>query len=310
MNVLVIGGAGYIGSVLVPHLLGVGHEVTVVDNLMYRQSSLLDVCHHPGFDFIRGDIRDEALMRTEIAKHDVIVPLAAIVGAPACDRDPVGAKSIMVDGLKALMQHVSTSQMVLYPNTNSGYGVGEADAYCDEASPLHPVSLYGRLKVQAEAYLLDAGNAVTFRLATVFGASPRMRMDLLVNDFVHRAVTDRVIVLFEAGFRRNYIHIRDVARVFAFGIEHYEAMKGEAYNVGLSSANLSKRQLCEVIREQVPELVVIESEIGQDPDKRDYIVSNEKVESKGFHPEVTLQEGIAELRKVYRIVTAKPFGNV
>jgi nucleoside-diphosphate-sugar epimerase len=203
----------------------------------------------------------------------------------------------------------SKAQLVLFPTTNSGYGIGEPGIACTEETPLRPISLYGRTKVEAETTLLETGEAVTFRLATVFGASPRMRLDLLVNDFVYRAINDRAVVLFEAHFKRNYIHIRDVARVFGHGIENYEAMKGWSYNVGLSEANLSKSELCERIRKYVPEFVFTESKIGEDPDKRNYIVSNARIEATGWKPSYTLDDGIVELIKAYRIVKQRQYGN-
>ena len=248
MKILITGGAGYLGSVLVPHLLALGHHVTVVDALLYRQATLLDCCANPAFEFVRGDCRDERVMAPLVRQADYILPFAAIVGAPACDRDQLAATSTNRDAVALIARLRSPSQRVLVPITNSGYGIGTPGVLCTEDSPLRPVSLYGRTKVEAERIVLDTGEAVSFRLATVFGASPRMRLDLLVNDFVYRAVTDRTVVLFEAHFKRNYIHVRDVARVFVHGIEHYDAMRGRSYNVGLSDANLSKRELCERIR--------------------------------------------------------------
>jgi nucleoside-diphosphate-sugar epimerase len=310
MKILVTGGAGYLGSVLTPTLLGEGHDVTVLDSLHYRQNSLLGVCHDPGFRFVRGDVRDQKLVRDLVADHDVIIPLAAIVGAPACDMDPDLARQVNLEAVKDLASCVSSDQMLLFPVTNSGYGVGEDGKYCDETTPLNPISLYGRTKVEAERVLLDSGRAVTFRLATVFGASPRMRLDLLVNDFVYRAVTDRAIVLFEAHFKRNYIHIRDVASAFLLGMRQYDRMKGEPYNVGLSDANLSKMELCLKIKEHVPDFHILESSIGEDPDKRDYIVSNDKVEAAGFRPAWSLDDGIEELKKAYSLLRLHGFNNL
>jgi nucleoside-diphosphate-sugar epimerase len=311
MRVLVTGGAGYIGSILVPTLLSGGSEVTVVDNFLYRQNSLMECCSNPKFRVIRADVRDARRMAEEYATHDVIIPLAAIVGAPACKRQPEATKAIHVDVIRDMVKQLGKNQMVLYPVTNSGYGIGEAGKMCTEESPLRPVSLYGTTKVEAERVLLDSGNAVTFRLATVFGAAPRMRVDLLVNDFVYRAVYDRFVVLFEAHFKRNYIHIRDVTNAFLFGIANYPKMKGQTYNVGLSDANLSKAELCEVIKKHVPDFHVLTSEIGQDPDKRDYIVSNAKIEAAGWRPQHSLDSGIAELIKCYTIIrNAASFDNL
>ena len=310
-NVLVTGGAGYIGSVLVPELLRAGHEVTVVDNFLYGQTSLLDSAHFKTLTVVRGDARDEGLMKKHIAGKDFIIPLACIVGAPACDADPVAATTINHDAVLMILKLRKPNQKIIFPNTNSGYGrMQEGVAYCDETSPLDPVSLYGQLKVEAEKALLAAGNAVTLRLATVFGASPRMRMDLLVNDFVYRAVIDHTAVLFEPHFKRNYIHVRDVARAFMHTMDHFDEMKNQTYNVGLSEANLSKSELCAEIKKQVPHFVYVESAIGKDPDKRNYVVSNAKIEKTGFRPQVTLTDGIAELIKVYQIVRRNEFMNI
>lgn len=310
MKILVTGGAGYIGSILVPVLLKKGFEVTVLDNLMHSQNSLLECCADPKFDFIKGDICDENLMAQLITQFDVIIPLAAIVGAPACRRNPSLTRLVNYDAHMNIIKNVTADQKVLFPTTNSGYGIGEKYSYCTEESPLRPISEYGRTKVEIEKAFLDKGCAITFRLATVFGMSPRMRMDLLVNDFVYRAVKDRALVLFEEHFRRNYIHVRDVAKAFTFGIENYKKMKGEPYNVGLSSANLTKRELAEKIKEYVPELYIHSAEIGEDPDKRDYIVSNDKIESLGWMPDYTLDDGIQELIKGYKIIRPNIFANV
>jgi nucleoside-diphosphate-sugar epimerase len=309
-KIVVTGGAGYIGSVLVPALLKKGYKVTVLDSLLFNQPSLLDCCSDPNFEFIQGDICHHELLNGLISEAEVVIPLAAIVGAPACRRNPSLTRLVNYDAHMNIVNNVSAGQKVLFPTTNSGYGIGEKDAYCTEETPLRPISEYGRTKVEVEKAFLDRGNAVTFRLATVFGMSPRMRMDLLVNDFVYRAVTDRSLVLFEEHFRRNYIHVRDVAKAFIFGIENYEKMKGEPYNVGLSSANLTKRQLAEKIKEHVPELYIHSAEIGEDLDKRDYIVSNEKIESLGWSPDHTLDDGIQELIKGYKIIRPNRFANV
>jgi nucleoside-diphosphate-sugar epimerase len=309
-KILVTGGAGYLGSILVPALLSKGFEVTVLDALIYDQTPLLDCCSDPGFQFVKGDICNEALMRQLLAGVDIVIPLAAIVGAPACKANPTVTKLVNLDAQLRMVRMISNEQMVIFPTTNSGYGIGEKDGFCTEASPLRPVSDYGRMKVEVEKALLERGNAITFRLATVFGMSPRMRLDLLVNDFTYRAYKDRCVVLFEEHFRRNYIHIRDVAKAFLFGIEHYDGMKGEPYNVGLSSANLTKRQLCEKIKEQVPDFYIQSAPIGEDPDKRDYLVSNAKIETLGWFPDYSLDDGIRELLKGFQILKPHRFANI
>ncbi len=301
-SVLITGGAGYLGSIMVPALLDRGHQVTVIDNFMYRQNSLAPCCANPGFRVVKADVRDQSLMEGEYAKHDIVIPLAAIVGAPACKMRPDEATAINLNAVRHVTENISPDQRLLYPVTNSGYGIGDTDAMCTEESPLRPISQYGIEKVEAERIILETGNAVTFRLATVFGMAPRMRVDLLVNDFTYRAVYDRFVVLFESHFRRNYIHIRDVAKAFLFGLDNYGIMKGETYNVGLSEANLTKRQLCEEIQKILPEFHILESNIGQDPDKRDYLVSNEKIEALGWRPDHSLQSGIEELVKGFTMI--------
>jgi nucleoside-diphosphate-sugar epimerase len=309
-KILITGGAGYLGSVMTPLFLHAGHSVTVLDNFMWRQSSLAAVCHHPRFDLIDGDARTQATLKPLVRDADIVIPLAALVGAPLCDKDPLAATSTNLDAVRMMLDMLSLEQWVLLPNTNSGYGVGEGEEMCTEESPLRPVSLYGRDKVAAEAAALERENSLSFRLATVFGMSPRPRIDLLVNDFVYRAVTDRTVVLFEGHFKRNFIHIRDVARAFLHCIKNFDAMKGNSYNVGLSDANLSKKELCDKIQEHIPGFVVLEAEIGEDPDKRDYIVSNEKIEASGFAPKHSLDDGIRELIKGYRMLRNSLYSNV
>ena len=310
MKILVTGGAGYIGSVLVPRLLREGHDVTVVDNFMFGHSSLAECCGFDGFDVVRGDCRDEGLMRSLVEKADVIIPLAALVGAPQCKIDPLGAQTINQDAVEMLCRLAGREQRVLMPVSNSGYGIGEKDKACTEDSPLRPISLYGITKVNAETAVLQRENSVTFRLATVFGMSSRMRTDLLVNDFTYRAVHDKAVVIFEGHFKRNYIHIQDVAAVFSYAIGNFESMRGRAYNVGLDDANLSKLELCEVIRRLIPAFVAVEAPIGEDPDKRDYIVSNARLASTGFRTTWSLERGIRELIKGYVILRDKRYGNV
>lgn len=301
-RILVTGGAGYIGSVLVPALLAHGHHVTVLDRFLFDDTSLLACCASPGFVVVRGDCRDERTMAALLPDHDVIIPLAALVGAPLCDVDRIGAVSTNLDAIRLLCRLAAPSQRILFPTTNSGYGIGRPGEPCTETSPLAPVSLYGETKVEAERVVLDRGSAITFRLATVFGASPRMRLDLLVNDFVYRAVTDKAIVLFESHFIRNFIHVRDVARAFLHGLDQFAQMQGRAFNVGLDDANLTKRELCECIAAHVPGFTIIDAPIGRDPDQRNYIVSNARLAATGFQPTWSLDDGIRELVIAYRMV--------
>ncbi len=310
MKILVTGGAGYIGSVLVPALLQKKYQVTVLDNFMYNQTSLLDCCHDKNLTIVRGDARDKHLMKNLIKEADAIFPLACLTGAPLCSKDPLAAESVVWDAIKLILELRGKNQMIIYPTTNSGYGVGEKGKHCTEKTPLRPISLYGQLKVKAEDALLNAGNAITLRLATAFGVSPRMRLDLLVNDFTYRAVYDRFVVLFEAHFKRNYIHARDISKAFIHALNHFDKMKNEPYNVGLSDANLSKFELCQEIKKQIPDFYFVEATIGEDPDKRDYIVSNEKIEKTGFKPDVSLTQGIQELIKGYKIIKRNQYANI
>ncbi|MDA8231416.1 MAG: NAD(P)-dependent oxidoreductase [Magnetospirillum sp.] len=309
-KVLITGGAGYLGTVLIPILLERGFDVTVVDIFREGDTVLSDCCRYDSFHPVKGDARDEALMRKLAAKADIVIPLAGLVGAPLCAQDPFNAVTTNRDAVIMLSKLVGRGQKLLYPTTNSGYGIGEKDTFCTEETPLRPISLYGSSKVESERAILDSGNGVTFRLATVFGMSPRMRIDLLVNDFTHRAFTDRAVVIFEGHFKRNYIHIRDIAKVFLHAIGKYEAMNNQAYNVGLSSANLSKLELCAKIKEHLPAFVYIEAPIGEDPDKRDYIVSNAKIEAAGWTPDWSLDDGIKELIKGYTMIRNRRFANV
>lgn len=310
LKILVTGGAGYIGSVLVAELLDAGYEVTVVDTFVHHENSLAHVCSRLNFHVVRGDARSKSVMAPLLKEADAIIPLAAIVGAPLCDRDPVGAVTINRDAVEMIAKNLSKDQWILMPVTNSGYGIGKKNSFCTEKSPLKPVSLYGRTKVEAEKIILDRKNSVSFRLATVFGMSPRMRMDLLVNDFVYRALKDRFIVLFEAHFNRNFIHVRDVARAFLFGLKNFEKLKGEAYNVGLSDANLSKMELCLKIKKHLPKFFIQEASVDRDPDQRNYLVSNAKIEKAGFYPTYSLDDGIQELIKGYKMLSVNRYANV
>ena len=308
-KILVTGGAGYIGSVLIPKLLLDGYEVTCVDNLMYEPTSLMMATINKNFKLIIGDARDKELMKPLIEKNDVIIPLACMTGAPLCNKDKVAAASINKDSVVMCSELSSKDQLLIYPCTNSGYGIGEEGIFCTEESPLNPISLYGKLKVEAENILLQKGNAITFRLATVFGISPRPRLDLLVNDFTYRAYFDKTVVLFEAEFKRNYLHIEDAADGFRFAIKNPNLM-GNCFNLGYSEANLSKRELCEEIKNVIPDFVYLISEIGSDIDKRNYIVSNQKIEDAGFKAKRDLSTGIKELVKALPLLKRTQFANI
>jgi nucleoside-diphosphate-sugar epimerase len=291
-------------------LLADNHEVTVLDSFLFGQTSLLDSCHHAKLNIVRGDVRDAALLTKHVAQADAILPLACLTGAPICSRDPWAAKAVNYEAIKTIADNLSPNQRLIFPSTNSGYGIGQDGIYCDETTPLRPVSLYGRLKVEIETLLLDRGDCVTFRFATLFGTSPRMRLDLLVNDFTFRAVNDRFLVLFEPHFKRNYLHVRDAARAFVHTLANYDQMKGRAFNVGLSDANLSKWELCEAIKQHVPEFYFVAADVGEDPDKRNYLVSNARIEATGFQPAFSLCAGIGELVKGYRIVRQNAHTNI
>lgn len=309
-SILITGGAGYIGSILCQHLLHQGHRVHVLDNLCFGQHPLFHLCANPNFHFTFGDCRDEQTLRPLVQEADVLIPLAAMVGAPLCQRDPISAKTINLEAVQLLNRLRSPRQLVIYPNTNSGYGISSGQTYCTEQTPLAPISIYGQTKCQAEVELLDSPNAITLRLATVFGASPRMRVDLLVNHFVYAAVTDGYLVLFEKDFKRNFVHIRDVADCFCHCIEHAEGMIGRAYNLGLDDANLSKQQLAEKIKQYVPQFYIHYAAIGSDPDKRNYIVSNQRLRDAGFTARRSLDDGIRELLTAYQVMGRGPFKNV
>jgi nucleoside-diphosphate-sugar epimerase len=309
-RILITGGAGYIGSVLSEHLLQEGYGVKVLDNLMFGEQNLFHLCAHRNFEFVFGDARDERLVKQLLRDADVIIPLAALVGAPACDRDPLMARSVNLEAIRMLMRLRSPQQLVVYPTTNSGYGTKSGDVFCTEETPLEPISLYGQTKVQAEQELLEAANTITLRLATVFGLSPRMRLDLLVNHFVYAAVTDGYIVIFEKDFKRNYVHIRDVADCFIHCIRNAERMIGRPYNVGLDDANLSKEELALKIKEYVPKFYIHFAPVGSDPDKRNYIVSNQRLREMGFEARRSLDEGVRELLKGYRMMGRHRFKNV
>lgn len=309
-KVLVTGGAGYIGSMLVELLLKENHDVTVLDNFMYNQATLLDSCVNPRFKVVRADVTNVPLMKSfyEKNKFDYVIPLACLTGAPICSYNPKYAYDVVVDSLDMLLNSQKEAKFI-YPNTNSGYGVGTS-VECTEDSVLNPISIYGKIKCFAEKKIMDRGNAVSFRLATAFGVSRRMRMDLLVNDLVYRAMHDGCLTIFEGHFRRNFIHVRDIANAFVFAINNFERMKGEVYNLGLTSANISKLELANKIAEQVTRCKVIEVAGKEDPDKRDYIVSNAKLESMGWRADYSLEEGIRELTTAYQIIKRNQHGNI
>ena len=309
MRCLLTGGAGFLGAIMTPRLLASGMHVTVLDHFTHKQNSLASCCANPNFTAVRGDARDIGLMKSLLAHADVIIPLAAIVGAPACNADPTAAISTNRDAISTLCQVASPDQMVIIPITNSGYGIGDRDTECTEDSPLKPISLYGRTKVEAEEIALSRENSISLRLATVFGMSPRHRLDLLVNDFVYRAIHDRAILLFESHFRRNFIHCRDVAEAFVHSIGNFYTMKGKPYNVGLSSANLTKWQLCEQIKKHV-DFYFCDAPVGEDPDRRDYVVSNARFEATGWKAQLSLDDGIQELIKGYQMIRNGSYGNV
>ena len=309
-KILVTGGAGYIGSILVPELLKLGHQVTVVDNFMFGQASLNHCCGYSNFNVANGDIRHKSFIQPFYEAAEIIIPLAAYVGAPLCNKDQTGAQTVNHDAIISMIGMLRDDQKVLMPTTNSAYGSGEKNNFCDENSPLNPISKYAIDKVAIEKELMKRENSISFRLATVFGMSPKMRIDLLVNDFVYRAVYDRFIVLFEGHFKRNYIHVTDVVRAFIHGIDNFESMKGQIFNVGLSEANVSKAELCEWIKKHISEFVVMEAPLAVDPDQRNYIVSNEKLEATGWRPQIKLDDGIRELIKGYTMIKNTRYGNV
>lgn len=309
-KILITGGAGYIGSILTEDLIKLGYTVTVIDNFLYNQSSLNHLYIHRNLNVVNGDVRDERIVLNHLKTADIIIPLAALVGAPICNKDPIGSKTINTEAIIMLFKNLSKDQWVIMPTTNSAYGTGDKNNYCDETSPLKPISLYAKEKVEIENRLMDIENVISFRLATVFGLSPRMRTDLLVNDFIYRAVRDGFIVVFEGNFKRNYIHVRDVSNVFVHALNFFETMKNNIYNVGLSDANLSKIELCEIIKSKIPKFVYFEEKFMKDIDQRNYIVSNKKIEETGFNPTISLSEGIDELIKGFKVLSNNKYSNI
>lgn len=310
MKILVTGGAGFIGSVLVPKLLKEGHDVTVLDNFLYKQNTLLEHCKSPKFHIVRGDVRNKKILKEQVSRADVIIPLAAIVGMPACKHNPELAEQVNFEHPRDVVLFKTKDQIVLFPNTNSGYGIGTPMEVCTEESELKPISVYGVTKVKAEKAILEGENSAVFRLATVFGVSPKMRLDLLVNDFTYRAWWDKFITLFEKDFVRNYVYIGDVADLFVWGIANFEKVKGEIFNFGLSNANLTKLQLAETIKRHVPEFTIMVAEVGKDPDQRNYIVSNEKIEKRGFKATTSIDAGVEELLKSFQILNPSNYSNL
>lgn len=309
-KILVTGAAGYLGSTLCSTLLDAGYAVVALDNLYYGEVSLFHLCANPDFEFVYGDSRNEALMKSLLQGVDAIIPLAAMVGVAACNRDPEMTQSTNFGAIALLNKLRSNDQLIIYPTTNSGYGTSSGEVYCTEETPLNPISLYGETKAQAEALLLGSPNSICFRLATVFGMSPRMRLDLLVNHFVYTAVFDRYLVIFEKDFKRNYVHVRDVADCFLYALQHPDGMVGRTFNLGLDEANLSKEELALKVKEWVPDFYIHFSEIGTDPDKRNYIVSNKRLAEAGFVAKRSLDDGIQELLKGYKMLGRGKFKNV
>jgi nucleoside-diphosphate-sugar epimerase len=300
-NFLITGGAGYIGSSLTTKLVSLGHDVTVIDILTFNKNSLSHLFLSKNFSFVHGDVRDKSLIKKHIKNKDFIIPLAALVGAPLCKKYPKLTKQVNLDSIKFILKKLNKNQKILYPNTNSGYGIGKKNAFCDENSDLKPLSLYGRTKVDAEKIILNHKNSVVFRLATVFGYSYRMRTDLLVNFLVKEAVKNKKLKIYEPHFRRNYIHISDIVDAFVFTIENFGKMKGNIFNLGLSNANLTKIQLAKSIKKVLPDIKIEIMKNRKDPDKRDYYVSNRKIEKKGFKAQISIERGVKELASLFEI---------
>ena len=299
-KILITGGAGYIGSMLSTELVLQGYQVTVIDKLKYEKSSLDHLYYYKNFSFINSDVRNEKILRKNIKKHEFIIPLAALVGAPLCEKFKKDAITTNLEAIKLILKNLNKKKKIIYLTTNSGYGIGEKNKFCNESSPLKPISLYGQTKCDAENEVRKFKNSISFRLATVFGSSFRMRSDLLVNNFVQRAVNENYIDIFEPKFRRNFIHIRDVVRGIVFSIKNFNRLKSNVYNLGLSSANITKIDLAKKIKKQLKKLKIRVVKNKSDPDKRDYFVSNAKIEKKGFKANISLDQGVRELIQVFR----------
>lgn len=310
-KILITGGAGYIGSILTEYILkDTEYEITIVDNFSYGETSLNHLCHYKKLTILNVDVRDNDFMIPLYKSHQIVIPLAALVGAPLCLKDKIGAKTINTNAVETLLIHSDKSTKIIMPTTNSAYGSGDSQNYCDENSPLNPISIYAKEKVDLEKKLLDRGNCISLRLATVFGLSPRMRLDLLVNDFCYRAFRDKYLVLFESHFKRNYIHIRDVSRVFIHCLNNFDLMKDNIFNVGLEDTNISKKELCIAIKKHIPSFDFFENNFTKDPDQRNYIVSNQKIIATGFKTKFSLDFGIQELLKGYVGLKNYKFGNI
>ena len=308
-KILITGGAGYLGSMIATYLIKEGHEVTIIDKMVFSKTSLLHLHFFKNFSFIEGDVLNKNLIKKNLKNKDFVIPLAALVGAPLCDKHPRMTKQLNVEAIRTICQLVSKKQKIIYLTSNSGYGIGKKDKYCDENSPLNPVSLYGKTKNEAEKIVIKRGNCIAFRLATVFGFSYRMRTDLLVNFMTLKALKEGEIKVFEPHFRRNFIHVRDVANAILFSIKNFEKIKNNTYNLGLSTANITKLDLLKKIKKYVPKLKIIINNKFKDPDQRDYFVSNRKIEKVGFKASIDLDTGIKELIKVFNIIKNQKFKN-
>lgn len=309
MKIAITGASGYVGSILTKKLLEKNYHVTAIDNFRYENRNIFQLANYKKLKIIEGDVRDIHILN-EILNHDIIIPLAALVGAPLCDKFPEEAISINQKAIENLAKNKSSEQIIIYPTTNSGYGSTDGTSECDESSPIKPISLYGITKTEAEKFVINEQNTISLRLATVFGISPRMRVDLLVNNFVYKALTEGCLTLFESHFIRNYIHINDVAKAFIHCIENFENMKNNIYNLGLSNANISKKNLALLIKKHISSLSIVEEEFTKDKDQRNYIVSNDKIEKTGFTPDISLEDGIIELIKGLSVLKQNQFGNI
>ena len=308
-KILITGGAGYIGSKLATKLLDLNFIVTVVDVLKFSSKSLNHLFNNENFSLIKGDVRNKKLMKNLIKKNEFIIPLAALVGAPLCEKNKKEAISVNFESIKYLMKIINKKNKIIYLTTNSGYGVGEKNKYCDEESPLKPISLYGRTKVEAEKNIMKTENTIAFRLATVFGYSYRMRTDLLVNNFVFKAMRDKKLTIYEPNFRRNFIHIDDVVNGILYSIKNFNRLRSNVYNLGLSSANITKHMLAQRIKKKLKFVKIKIIKNKRDPDQRDYYVSNRKIEKKGYKATISIEKGIDELINVFSYSKEKIINN-